>query len=105
MSRSTVAIVGRPNVGKSTLFNRIVGGRRAIVHDRAGITRARNFAPAEGGGRSFWLVDTGGWIVGDDDPIVRGIRDQVSLAIDEADVVVLVVDTMVGVHAADEEVA
>ena len=105
MSRSTVAIVGRPNVGKSTLFNRIVGGRRAIVHDRAGITRDRHFAAAEWGGRSFWLVDTGGWIVGDDDPIVRGIREQVSLAIDEADVVVLVVDTKVGVHAADEEVA
>ena len=105
MSRSTVAIVGRPNVGKSTLFNRIVGGRRAIVHDRAGITRDRHFAAAEWAGRSFWLVDTGGWIVGDDGPIARGIREQVSLAIDEADVVVLVVDTQVGVHPADEEVA
>jgi GTP-binding protein len=92
-------------VGKSTLFNRIVGGRRAIVHDRPGVTRDRHFAPVEWGGRSFWLVDTGGWIVGEDDPITRGIREQVTLAIDDADVVVLVVDTQAGVHPADQEVA
>ncbi len=105
MSRSTVAIVGRPNVGKSTLFNRIIGGRRAIVHHRPGVTRDRHFARGEWAGRSFWLVDTGGWIVGDDDPIARGIREQVSLAIDEAEVIVLVVDTQAGVHPADLEVA
>ncbi|MCZ6756428.1 MAG: ribosome biogenesis GTPase Der, partial [Gemmatimonadetes bacterium] len=105
MKGSTVAIVGRPNVGKSTLFNRILGGRPAIVHDRPGVTRDRNFAPAEWNGRSFWLVDTGGWIVGDDDPITKGIRDQVSHAVGDADVVVFVVDTQVGVHPADVEVA
>ncbi len=105
MRRGTVAIVGRPNVGKSTLFNRIVGGRRAIVHERSGVTRDRNFARAEWGGRSFWLVDTGGWIVGEDDPIARGIREQVTLAVDDADVVVFVVDTQTGVHPADLEVA
>ncbi len=105
MSRSTVAIVGRPNVGKSTLFNRIIGGRRAIVHPRPGVTRDRNFARGEWGGHSFWLVDTGGWIVGDDDRIARGIREQVSLAIDDAEVIVLVVDTQAGVHPADLEVA
>ncbi len=105
MRRATVALVGRPNVGKSTLFNRIVGGRRAIVHDRPGVTRDRHFASAEWADRSFWLVDTGGWIVGEDDPITRGIREQVTLAIDDADVVVLVVDTQAGVHPADQEVA
>ena len=105
MSRPTVAIVGRPNVGKSTLFNRIIGGRRAIVHHSPGVTRDRHFARGEWAGRSFWLVDTGGWIVGDDDPIARGIREQVSLAIDDAEVIVLVVDTQAGVHPADLEVA
>ncbi len=105
MKRPTVALVGRPNVGKSTLFNRIIGGRRAIVHDRPGVTRDRHFATAEWGGRSFWLVDTGGWIVGEDDPVTRGIREQVTLAIDDADVVVFVVDTQAGVHPADQEVA
>ena len=100
-----MAIVGRPNVGKSTLFNRIIGGRRAIVHHRPGVTRDRHFARGEWAGRSFWLVDTGGWIVGDDDPIARGIREQVSLAIDDAEVIVLVVDTQAGVHPADIEVA
>jgi GTP-binding protein len=105
VKRPTVALVGRPNVGKSTLFNRIIGGRRAIVHDRPGVTRDRHFATAEWGGRSFWLVDTGGWIVGEDDPVTRGIREQVTLAIDDADVVVFVVDTQAGVHPADQEVA
>ncbi len=105
MSRPTVASVGRPNVGKSTLFNRIIGGRRAIVHHSPGVTRDRHFARGEWAGRSFWLVDTGGWIVGDDDPIARGIREQVSLAIDDAEVIVLVVDTQAGVHPADLEVA
>ena len=105
MRQATVAIVGRPNVGKSTLFNRIVGGRRAIVHDRPGVTRDRNFATATWADKAFWLVDTGGWIVGDDHPVTRGIREQVMLAIDDADVVVFVVDTEAGVHPADQEVA
>jgi len=99
----TVAIVGRPNVGKSTLFNRIAGGRRAIVDDRPGITRDRNFAAAEWAGHRFWLVDTGGWTSGDE--ISAAIRRQIQLAIDESDVIVLVVDVQTGVHPADLEVA
>ncbi len=105
MSRATVAIVGRPNVGKSTLFNRVVGGRRAIVHDRPGITRDRNFGPATWNGRDMWLVDTGGWIAGTDDTLTRAIRQQVEAAIQAADAVLFMVDTREGVHPADLEVA
>jgi GTP-binding protein len=105
VKRSTIAIVGRPNVGKSTLFNRVVGGKRAIVHGRPGVTRDRNFARAAWGGREFWLVDTGGWIVGEDDPLNSAIRRQVTLAIEAADVVIFVVDARAGLHPADLEVA
>jgi GTP-binding protein len=105
VKRGTVAIIGRPNVGKSTLFNRIVGGRRAIVDDRPGVTRDRNFAEASWNGKSFWLVDTGGWIVDRNDPVTAAIRTQIEIAIAEADVIVFVVDTQEGVHPADQEVA
>jgi GTP-binding protein len=102
--RATVAIVGRPNVGKSTLFNRIVGGRRAIVDDQPGVTRDRHFAPAEWGGRRFWLVDTGGWT-----PASQGleaaVRHQVELAVHDADLVLFVVDTQQGIHPGDEAMA
>jgi GTP-binding protein len=100
----TVAIVGRPNVGKSTLFNRIVGGRRAIVDDRPGVTRDRHYAPADWAGRHFWLVDTGGW-VGDEDVLSSAIRKQIEAAVDQSDAIVLVVDVQSGVHPADQEVA
>jgi GTP-binding protein len=100
----TVAIVGRPNVGKSTLFNRIVGGRRAIVDDRPGVTRDRHFAPADWNGHRFWLVDTGGWI-GAGDELSGAIRAQVEAAIQQSDAIILVVDVRVGVHPADLEVA
>ena len=101
----TVVIVGRPNVGKSTLFNRIVGGRQAIVHNRAGVTRDRHFQLTDWAGKSFWLVDTGGWLPGDPDAFTRGIRRQVELAVADADAIVFVVDTKEGPHPADEEVA
>ncbi len=81
----TVAIIGRPNVGKSTLFNRLIGRREAIVDDRPGVTRDRHFAAAEWNGRRFWLVDTGGLIPHAGDPLNRAIRSQVETAIAAGD--------------------
>ena len=98
-----VAIVGRPNVGKSTLFNRIVGQRTAIVEDRARTTRDRLYADAEWNGRRFVLVDTGGLELAPDDPIEAKVQVQARLAIAEADVIVLVVDAIAGLTPADRE--
>lgn len=100
-----VAVVGRPNVGKSTFFNRVLGKRIAIVEDRPGVTRDRNFALAEWAGRNFYLVDTGGLVTGDDEPMNKAIREQVMVAIEEADVLVFVVDGKAGVHPLDESIA
>ncbi|MCA9752267.1 MAG: ribosome biogenesis GTPase Der [Gemmatimonadetes bacterium] len=100
----TVAIVGRPNVGKSTLFNRIVGQRVAVVHDEAGVTRDRNYSRADWSGRRFWLVDTGGVTLGDGTRMELQIREQVEAAIEECDVVLLLLDARVGLTADDEEV-
>jgi len=100
-----VAVVGRPNVGKSTFFNRVLGKRLAIVEDRPGVTRDRNFARAEWNGRQFYLVDTGGMIEGSDEPMDRLIRQQVLTAIGEADLLVLVVDGKAGPHPLDYAIA
>lgn len=100
-----VSIVGRPNVGKSSLFNRLVGSRRAIVDDQPGVTRDRLFGTVTYKDRSFYLVDTGGLLLDDDDPVMRGMRGQIMQAIDESDVVVLVVDGREGVNWMDEDVA
>ena len=100
-----VAIVGRPNVGKSTLFNRIVGERAAIVEDRARTTRDRMYADTEWNGRRFLLVDTGGLEISPDDPIEAKVQVQARLAIAEADVIVLVVDAISGLTPADREAA
>lgn len=105
MSVPVMAIVGRPNVGKSTLFNRIVGTRLAIVQDQPGITRDRIYAPAEWLSKSFRVVDTGGLEVGEVDEITKRIRAQVELAIDEAQAIVFVVDGLAGATPADEEIA
>jgi len=104
MNVPVVALVGRPNVGKSALFNRLVGGHAAIVSDEAGTTRDRHFAEADWNGRAFWLVDTGG--VTDDPraPMDLEIRKQVDQAIAEADFLLLVVDAKVGVHPMDARV-
>ena len=100
-----VAIVGRPNVGKSTLFNRVVGRRTAIVEDRARTTRDRLYGDAEWNGRRFVVVDTGGLELDPDDPIEARVQDQARLAIREADVIVFVVDAATGMTAADAEAA
>jgi GTP-binding protein len=100
-----VAVVGRPNVGKSTFFNRVVGRRLAIVDDRPGVTRDRNFARAEWAGREFYIVDTGGVIEGSDAPLDRAIRAQALAAVDQADVVIFMVDARDGVQPLDELLA
>ena len=105
MSKPTVAIVGRPNVGKSTLFNRIIGGRPAIVSERPGTTRDRHFGDAEWQGRRFWVVDTGGLLPDSDDSMDRAIRRQVEFALDESDVVVFVVDGREGLNPVDRAIA
>ena len=100
-----VAIVGRPNVGKSTLFNRLVGRRIAIVDDAPGITRDRLYAEGDWNGREYTLVDTGGIQMFDPDPLRSQIRMQAEIAMEEADVIVLVVDTTVGLTSDDQELA
>ncbi|WP_017327927.1 ribosome biogenesis GTPase Der [Synechococcus sp. PCC 7336] len=100
-----VAIVGRPNVGKSTFVNRLAGERTAIVHDEAGVTRDRLYRPAEWGGRSFRVVDTGGLVFEDDSEFLPEIRAQAAAAIAEAQAVILVVDGQMGPTAADIEIA
>jgi GTPase len=101
----TVAIVGRPNVGKSTFFNRILGAKHAIVEDTPGVTRDRNFALAEWGGRRFYIVDTGGLEPESGEPFAEVVRTQVLAAIREADLLVFVVDGMAGPHPVDHRVA
>ncbi|MBR5193378.1 MAG: ribosome biogenesis GTPase Der [Bacteroidaceae bacterium] len=100
-----VAIVGRPNVGKSTLFNRLTKTRQAIVNEQAGTTRDRQYGKSEWLGREFSVVDTGGWVVNSDDIFEEEIRKQVMLAVEEADVILFVVDVMNGVTDLDMEVA
>ncbi|HVW17595.1 MAG TPA: ribosome biogenesis GTPase Der [Solirubrobacteraceae bacterium] len=100
-----VAVVGYPNVGKSSLVNRLTGTRAAVVHERAGITRDRNEIPCEWNGRRFALIDTGGMDALDPDPIAGSIRDQARAAIADARVAVLVVDARAGMRPGDEEMA
>ena len=100
-----VAIVGRPNVGKSSLFNRIVGKRKAIVDDQPGVTRDRIYGEAEHGGEMFLLVDTGGLLPEGGDPMSESIKKQVLLAVHESDLLVLVVDGKTGLTTLDREVA
>lgn len=105
MGKPIVAVVGRPNVGKSTLFNKLVGRRVSIVDDTPGVTRDRIYADCEWRGREVLLIDTGGIEPYSDDEILTQMRRQASLAIDMADVIIMVVDLRTGVTAADEDVA
>ena len=102
---SIVAIVGRPNVGKSTLFNRLVQRREAIVDSVSGVTRDRHYGKSDWNGKEFSVIDTGGYIVGSDDIFEGEIRKQVQLAIEESDIIVFVVDVEDGITPMDTEVA
>ncbi|MCX6135625.1 MAG: ribosome biogenesis GTPase Der [Ignavibacteriales bacterium] len=104
MPSAIIAIVGRPNVGKSTLFNRILGAREAIVHDMPGVTRDRKYAETEWAGTHFTIIDTGGYVPDSEDVFERAIREQASIAIEEADVVVFVVDAQAGITPLDQEI-
>jgi len=100
-----IAIVGRPNVGKSTLFNRLTQTRRAIVDDTAGTTRDRQYGNVDWCGQEFSIVDTGGWVVNSDDIFEEEINKQVEIAIEEADVILFVVDSSIGITDLDDRVA
>ncbi|MED9996312.1 MAG: GTPase, partial [Paludibacteraceae bacterium] len=102
---SLVAIVGRPNVGKSTLFNRLTESRKAIVSDESGTTRDRQYGKVEWGKKEFSIVDTGGFVTGSDDVFEGEINKQVRVVIDEADVILFMVDVQSGVTDLDADVA
>jgi GTP-binding protein len=104
-SLPVIAVVGRPNVGKSTFFNRIIGKRVAIVDDQPGVTRDRNFAKTDWAGHEFFLVDTGGVIEGSDERLDIAIRAQAMAAVEEADVILFLVDGKTGVHPLDQRLA
>jgi GTPase len=101
----TIAIVGRPNVGKSTLFNRLLEERKAIVDDISGVTRDRQYGVAEWNGKSFNVIDTGGFVAGSEDIFEKEIRKQVKIAIEEADAVVFMTDAAVGITDLDDDMA
>jgi GTPase len=105
MSQKIIAIVGRPNVGKSTLFNRIIGARTAIVHDEPGVTRDRHYSTASWTGKTFTLIDTGGYVPASDDVFERAIREQSEIAMTEADKIIFVVDGQEGITYIDREIA
>lgn len=100
-----VSIVGRPNVGKSTIFNRLIGERKAIVHDESGVTRDRHYGESYWNGRDFTVIDTGGYLPDEMNVMVVGIREQVFIALEESDVVLFVVDTDLGLSSLDKSVA
>lgn len=100
-----VAIVGRPNVGKSTLFNRLIGERQAIIDDESGVTRDRQYGPSHWNGKHFTVIDTGGFVRDSDDVFETAIRSQVKIAIEEANVLIFMVDVSTGLTDLDEQVA
>jgi len=100
-----VAIVGRPNVGKSTLFNRLTDTRNAIVDETAGVTRDRTYGKGEWNGKMFSVIDTGGYVIGSDDVFEGEIRKQVNVALEEANIILFVVDVKSGIMEDDQRVA
>jgi GTP-binding protein len=100
-----VAIVGRPNVGKSTFFNRLIGERKAIMDDESGVTRDRHYGRSDWGGKFFTVIDTGGYVVGSDDVFEEAIREQVEIAVEECTVILFMVDIRAGVLDLDKEFA
>jgi len=100
-----VAIVGRPNVGKSTLYNRLIGQRQAITDDISGVTRDRMYGTCEWNGKTFSVIDTGGFVRNSDDVFEAAIRSQVKIAIEEANCIIFMVDVTTGITDLDEEVA
>src|SRR5450631_1001779 len=105
MSGFTVAITGRPNVGKSTLFNRLLEQRKAIVDDQSGVTRDRQYGITEWNGKSFNVIDTGGFVPQSDDVFEIEIKKQVLIAVQEADALIFMVDTATGITNLDEAMA
>ncbi len=105
MPNPLIAIVGRPNVGKSTLFNRIIGAQHAIVHDEPGVTRDRHYGLAEWSGKKFMLIDTGGFVPDSDEVFEKAIREQSQIAIEEADKIIFVVDGKEGLTSIDKDIA
>ena len=105
MSNSIVAIVGRPNVGKSTFYNRLIGERQAIIDDISGVTRDRQYGSTYWNGKTFTVIDTGGFVKNSDDIFEAAIREQVEIAIEEAEVIIFMVDVTTGITDLDEEIA
>ena len=101
----TIAIVGRPNVGKSTLFNRLTGERKSIVDDQSGVTRDRLYGVVNWGGIDFNIIDTGGWVPDSEDVFEAAIREQVKIAMEEASTILFVVDVTTGITHIDDVVA
>ena len=100
-----IAIVGRPNVGKSTLFNRLTESRKAIVDDFSGVTRDRHYGVAEWTHKQFTVIDTGGYVANSEDLFEAAIREQVVIAIEEASVILFMVDVITGITDLDDEIA
>src|SRR5690625_1546142 len=105
MAGFTVAIVGRPNVGKSTLFNRLIAQRKAIVDDISGVTRDRQYGMSDWNGKNFNVIDTGGFVSHSDDVFEKAIRKQVRLAMEEAHLIIFVCDVTTGITTLDEDMA
>src|SRR5882757_4985633 len=105
MSGFTVAITGRPNVGKSTLFNRLLEQRKAIVDDVSGVTRDRQYGIADWNGKNFNVIDTGGFVPESDDVFEREIKKQVLIAVEEANAIIFMTDTVTGITSLDESMA